>query len=49
MKRDNIVIVLDAKQILKKIEAKYGKHPIISSTYASAKESFERINQNNLL
>lgn len=42
MKKDNIVIVLDAKQIIKNITYKYGKHPNLNSTYASVKESYEK-------
>jgi hypothetical protein len=44
MKKDNIVIVLDAQEILKKFTAKYGKHPKVSSTYESAKRTFEALN-----
>jgi TRAP-type uncharacterized transport system substrate-binding protein len=49
MKVDNVVIVLDAKEIIKKIEAKYGKHPILSSTYDSVKKRNELIAQKNIL
>lgn len=47
MKKDNVVIVLDAQEILKNFTAKYGKHPKISSTYESAKHTFEILNAQN--
>jgi hypothetical protein len=46
MKTDNIITIIDGKEInlkdvLTKITEKYGKNPVFSSTYESAKKTSE--------